>query len=74
MADQKKKYGFKDNRTPAEIALAPAKPAGREAPSAVGVKKGGVLGTIAKAALMSSATYGQFKARSEEHTSELQSH
>jgi hypothetical protein len=62
-----KKYGFKDNRTPAEIALAPGKPAGREAPSSSGVKptggkKGGLLGTIAKAATMSSATYVQFKA------------
>lgn len=61
------KYGFKDNRTPAEIALAPGKPASREAPSATSVKPAtkktrGILGTIAKAATMTSATYVQFKA------------
>lgn len=62
-----KKYGFKDLRTAAELALAPYKPKGRNVSSSAsfrpqGGRFGKALGTIASAATMSSAAFSQLKA------------
>jgi len=62
MADQKKKYGFKDARTAAELALAPGKPASRSAPVVSNLKFSGKLGAVATAATLSSAAFSSIRA------------
>jgi hypothetical protein len=62
MADQTKKYGFKDLRTAAELALAPGKPLSRSAPAVSGLKFDGKLGAVVGAASLSSAAFSSIRA------------
>jgi hypothetical protein len=61
MADQKK-YGFKDLRTAAEIALAPGKPLSRSAPSVTGLRFGSGFGAVTSASALSSAAFSSIRA------------
>jgi hypothetical protein len=61
MAEQKK-YGFKDLRTAAELALAPGKPLSRSLPAISGLKFDGKLGAVASAATLSAAAFSSIKA------------
>lgn len=62
MADTSKKYGFKDLRTAAELALAPGKPLSRSAPAVNGLRFDGKLGSVAGAAALSSAAFASIRA------------
>lgn len=63
MADEpKQKFGFKDLRTAAELALAPGKPLSRSLPAVTNLKFDGKFGAIASAAALSGAAFASIRA------------
>ena len=56
----KKKFGFKDLRTAAELALAPGRPLSRNPPPIANVQFGGKFGAFAKAAALTGAGFAAF--------------
>ena len=56
----KKKFGFKDLRTAAELALAPGRPLSRNPPPIANVQFGGKFGAFVKAAALTGAGFAAF--------------